>query len=96
MKLFKTIDEKFEEIGFIKVKEDKYGATYERENKRYKFTQSLDLLHKSSGKHIVQSYDKNLTDIKGIGNTCIGLTMYEMKLCIKKMKKMGWKMYTYY
>ena len=25
----------------------------------------------------------------GIGNTCVGLTGYEMKLFLKKMKKMG-------
>lgn len=90
-KLFKTIDKKFEEIGFIKVTEDKFGVTYHRFDKKYNFTQSLDLLHKASGKHIVQSYDINLTDVKKIGNTCVGLTMYEMKLCLKKMKQMGWK-----
>lgn len=57
----------------------------------YGYIQSLCLLHKKSGKHIVQSYDKNLIDEKKIGNTCVGLTMYEMKLCLKKMKQMGWK-----
>ena len=30
MKLFKTVDEKFAEIGFTKVKEDKYGVIYEK------------------------------------------------------------------
>ena len=49
-------------------------------------------MSQKSGQHIVQSYDENLTDTKGIGNTCAGLTMYEMKLCIKKMKQKGWKM----
>ena len=34
MKLFKTIDEKFEEIEFKKIKEDKYGVTYQRQNKK--------------------------------------------------------------
>ena len=53
--------------------------------------QKLDLLHKLSGRHIVQSYDPYLMDEQNIGNTCVGLTMYEMKLCIKKMKQMGWK-----
>lgn len=90
-KLFKTVDEKFEEIGFIKVEEDCYGAMYERLNGEFKFTQTLHLAHKKSGNHIVQSYDKNLFDDKKIGNTCVGLTMYEMKLCLKKMKQMGWK-----
>lgn len=89
MKLFKTVDEKFKEIGFLKIQEDKYGVSYER--KKDTFLQRLDLMHKASGKHIVQSYDPYLIDNKNIGNTCVGLSMYEMKLCIKKMKKMGWK-----
>lgn len=92
MKLFKTVDEKFKEIGFVKINENKYGVHYRRNNKNYSYVQTLYLLHKKSGKHIVQSYDENLMDTKGIGNTCVGLTMYEMKLCIKKMKQMGWKM----
>lgn len=91
MKLFKTIDAKFEEIGFKKVEETEYGAEFERYDEDFKFTQTLCLLHKQSGRHIVQSYDKALMDAKGIGNTCVGLTMYEMKLCLKKMKQMGWK-----
>ena len=89
MKLFKTLDEKFKEIGFIKVQENEYGASYERPNGS--FLQKLDLLHKGSGKHIILSYDPYLIDNKKIGNTCVGLTMYEIKLCFKKMKQMGWK-----
>lgn len=91
MKIFKSIDDKFEAIGFKKIDEDCYGVMYEREVPEFKFIQVLDLIHKSSGNHIVQSYDKNLRDTEGIGNTCVGLTMYEMKLCLKKMKKIGWK-----
>lgn len=91
MKLFKTVDEKFKEIGFKKIEENDYIVRYQRYNKKFGYIQTLDLLHKASGRHIVQSVDENLPDIKGIGNTCVGLTMYEMKLCIKKMKQMGWK-----
>lgn len=91
MKLFKTIDEKFAEIGFEKIEEDKYGAYYEREVPVYNYTQVLFLGHKASGLHVIQSYDKNLMDERKIGNTGVGLTMYEAKLCIKKMKQMGWK-----
>ena len=91
MKLFKSVDEKFAEIGFKKLREDKYGVEYERENKEHGYVQSICLLHKKSGRHIVQSYDKCLMDEKKIGNTCVGLTMYEIKLCLKKMKQMGWK-----
>lgn len=91
MKLFKTTDEKFKEIGFVKVQEDEYGVSYERQNKNPNYLQKLDLLYKLSGRHIVQSYDPYLMDDQKIGNTCVGLTMYEMKLCIKKMKEKGWK-----
>lgn len=90
-KLFKAVDEKFAEIGFVKVEEDEYGATYERKVDKYNFTQTLALVHKASGKHLIQSYDAALTDDKKIGNTCVGLTMYEAKLCVNKMKQMGWK-----
>lgn len=88
--MFKSIDKKFEEIGFIKVSEDKYGARYERKNEEHNYTQVLAILHKASGRHIVQSYDKELMDSKMIGNTCVGLSCYEMKLALKKMKQLGY------
>lgn len=87
MKLFKSIDEKLKEIGFVKIEEDKYGVKYERKNSKYNFTQSVDILHKASGRHILQSYDPDLMDEKKVGNTCVGLTGYEMKLFLKKMKQ---------
>jgi hypothetical protein len=89
--LFKTIDDKFAELGFIKVEENCYGVIYERTDEVFKYNQVLHLVHKESGRHLIQSYDKNLFDTKKIGNTCVGLSMYEVKLCLKKMKKLGWK-----
>ena len=88
--MFKNIDKKFEKIGFIKISEDRFGAIYERKDEKYNYTQVLAILHKASGRHIVQSYDKELSDNKNIGNTCVGLSYYEMKLAIKKMKKLGY------
>ena len=67
MKLFKSVDEKLKEIGFVKIEEDKYGVRYERKNSKYNFTQSVDILHKASGRHILQSYDNELMDQKKIG-----------------------------
>ena len=90
-KLFKTIDDKFNKIGFKKVRDDEYAATYERRDEEYDYTQVLDIRHKASGRHIVQSYDKELFDDKLIGNTCVGLTYYEMKLVLKKMRIKKWK-----
>lgn len=87
MKLFKTVDDKLAKIGFIKIKEDEYGVEYKRKDAKYGFIQSVDILKKASGKHILQSYDGELIDQKKIGNTCVGLTGYEMKLFLKKMKQ---------
>ena len=91
MKLFKTTDEKLADIGFTKVKEDKYGVKYTRKSFLYNFTQEVDLYHKQSGYHILYSCDPELCDSKNIGCTCVGITMYEMKLFYKKMKEIGWK-----
>lgn len=88
--MFKSIDKKFEEIGFIKTREDKYGVHYERTNTKYNYIQELAILHKANDNHIVQSYDKDLFDSKMIGNTCVGLNYYEMKLILKKMKQLGY------
>ena len=88
--MIKSIDKKFEDLGFIKVKENEFGAMYERHNTQFNYTQVLNIVHKASGKHIVQSYDKDLLDEKHIGNTCVGLTYQEMKLVLKKMRQMGY------
>lgn len=91
MILFKTVDEKIAELGFNKIREDEYGAEYERYVEKYGYTHKVDILHKKSGRHILQSYDPNLFDEKRIGNCCVGLTWYELKLFNKKMKKLGLK-----
>lgn len=88
--MFGNVDKKFEKIGFVKVSEDKYGARYERKNEKYNYTQVLAILHKESGRHIVQSYDKDLFDSKNIGNTCVGLTYYEITLIKRKMRRLGY------
>lgn len=90
MKLFRSIDEKLNEIGFVKIKENEYGASYERVNEKYGYVQSLELLHKASGRHIIQSSQKEIN--KDGFNNMVGLSMYEVILSLKKMKQMGWKL----
>lgn len=85
MKLFKTTDEKLSDIGFKKLSENKFGCEYERYVELYRYRHKVVILHKKSGKHIIQSYDPDLMDDKNIGCTCVGLTRYEMKLFLKKM-----------
>lgn len=97
-KLFKTVDSKFAEIGFKNMIEDHHGARYARkvDGARYarkvdesNYIQCLDLLCKHNGRHLIQSYEEEVND-DGYNNV-IGLSMYEAKLCLKKMKQMGWK-----
>lgn len=87
-KMFKTVDDKLKEIGFEKVADNNHMVAYERKNEVYHYTQNLDILHKTSGRHLVQSY---AVDEDGDGNVCVGLTYYELKLVMKKMRQKGWK-----
>lgn len=89
--MFKSIDEKFRDLGFIKIIDNNLHVRYERINDYFEFIHVIEIIHKKNGKHIIQSYDKELHDSKGIGNTCVGLTYYETKLVLKKMKQKGWK-----
>lgn len=89
MKLFKSVDERFEELGFKKTEQTKYNTTYEREVDKYEYVHIIDILHKADGNHIVFSSQKGVNK-DGFSNA-IGLTKQEMKLCIKKMKEMGFK-----
>lgn len=87
IKLFKNVDEKLADIGFKKIKENKHLCEYNRKNNEFGYLQKVVISYKKSGQHILQSYDPELFDYEGIGNTCVGLTGYEMKLFLKKMKK---------
>lgn len=92
-KIFKSVDDKIAELGFKKVKDDCFMVAYERDIKfkgKKSYTQSVDICHKASGRHIIQSYDMNLFDTEGVGNTCVGLTYKETKLFLKKMKQKKW------
>jgi hypothetical protein len=83
--IFKTIDEKLKAIGFNKVDEDNYIVQYERKNEKYNYIQCLDLMSKNTGKHLISSYQKDIN--KDGFNNSVGLTMYESKLAIKKMRQ---------
>ena len=87
----KRIDKKFEKIGFTKVKENDSIVSYERYIPQFKYTQVLELMYKESGRHIVFSYEKGSSSVGNGFCAVVGISMREMKLCIKKMKSKGWK-----
>lgn len=83
MKLFKSVDEKLSEIGFEKIYESDSGADYEKYVGGFNFVHKVSIVRKSSGKHLLCAYAPNT------GYIGIGLTVYETKLFLKKMKQMG-------
>lgn len=83
MKLFKSVDEKLSEIGFEKNYESYSGADYEKYVEALNFVHKVSIVRKSSGEHLLCSYAPDT------GNIGVGLTGYEMKLFLKKMKQMG-------
>lgn len=94
--MFESVDKKLRKIGFVKVyedrgngryvSEDEYGVSYERQIEKHGYTQVLDIRHKESGKHLIQSYQKDV-NTDGFNNT-VGLTYEEMKLAMKKYRQM--------
>ena len=89
--LFKSVDEKLKELGFIKSekegeKENKYGVCYRREIPKYGYVQRLDICHKASGRHIIQSYEEEVNSDKF--NNMVGLTYKETRLAMKKYRQL--------
>ena len=90
MWIFKDIDTKLKVIGFDKIHQSRTVCTYQRYNQTYKYTKCVDIIYKNNLKtFVILSYDKDLFDEHKIGNTCVGLTEYELKLFQKKMQYMS-------
>ena len=58
------IDKHFEKQGYKLKSCYKYGACYEAYVKEYDYTSVIDIVHKNSGKHIVQCYDTQVLSAK--------------------------------
>lgn len=86
MKLFKTVDEKLAEVGFVKVTENNYRACYQRKNIEYNYIQRLDILYKESGNHLIMSYEEGV-NTNGLNNV-VGLTYIETSLAMKKYREL--------
>lgn len=86
MKLFKTIDEKFKELGFDKTYESDIVVDYEKYIDKYKYTHVIELINKSNGQKTIHSYEKEINK-DGFTNS-VGMTKEETKLAIKKLNKM--------
>lgn len=84
-----SINKRLRLIGFHKLYENPTGCRYERNVPEYNYTQIVDITQQAVWKEFkIQSYDRDLFDEKHIGNTCVALSLYEVKLFYKKMKQM--------
>lgn len=84
--MFKTTDERFEELGFVMTEDLPSSAIYERYNARFDYTHVIAIMMKRSGNHIIQSYEKRCnTDYF---NNVVGMSEAEAKLAIKKLKEL--------
>lgn len=77
--MFKSTDKKLEEIGFKKVREDKWAVVYERYNDIDKYMQVLTIVHKTDGNSIIQSYDKDTFDKHFKGNRCMAQVSHQWR-----------------
>lgn len=84
--LGRIADKKLISLGFEKTADTKYFVRYERGSKR----QYLDIQHKAHDPAIIQSYDPELWDEKGIGNTCFGITRGEAIAAAMKISSKRW------
>ena len=83
-----TVDDKLAKIGFSKVYEDIRHVHYERYDEKYKYYHTVVIERRSVWNEFrLQSYDENLIDKKGVGNTNVALSTSELKLFLKKMKQ---------
>ena len=87
MKLFKSVDDKLEAIGFKKIEESEDIVIYERQQPE--FVQVLELGRGGKGQHnILFSYQKGV-NLEGYYNA-VCLNVYEAALASKKMWDKGW------
>lgn len=89
LKLFKTADKKLGKLGFEKTHESESYVVYERDCAG-RPNQIVTLDKKSSLRHLIASF-KNDVD----GPISLGITMYESKLFIRKMREKGWEIVKY-
>lgn len=86
------IDKKFEKLGFAKILENKFGVEYNKYIEEFDYSHVIIIMHKKSGEHIIQSYQRQLNS-DGLNN-CVGMTFKETKLVIRKYREMkrkyGW------
>lgn len=91
MKLFKTLDDKFRELGYHKIKDDTFAVAYERcvtgrlYGDNVEYHQTISIRSRGSGEgFIIESY-------KSSSKESVPLYAYEIKLLMKKARQKHFK-----
>ena len=86
--LNKIADKGFQRLGYEKAEDDECLVSYEIYDIKYHFTKCIDVCYKSSGRHLIQSYQKRI-NLDGYNRT-VGMTGIETLLIFLKMLGKGW------
>lgn len=84
----KSVENKIKKLGFKITNKDKLIVQFKRENKQFNYIHGVDIVHKKSGKHIIQSF-QNDSPISEF-DYMVGLTFEETELFLKYAKKLKW------
>lgn len=94
----KIADKLFKKLGYTKTLETSGRVEYEKLEELclgIKYTHKIAIIHKMDcyefeGNALFMSYDPDLFDAKEIGNTNVGMSVKEMRACIRKWKELKW------
>lgn len=86
----KSIENKLKELGFNKVYESDLVVQFERWDDQFKYTNGVDLVHKQSGKHLIQSFEKGKNTLNDLDSIMVGIEFKHLKLFMKYFKKLKW------
>lgn len=85
------IDKFMKKYGYTKTKENEYGAYYEK-RERQGYDHVVCVICKARGKHLMQSYDKEVLEVKGNFFNCMaGVEIPVLLLMWLKAKYLGVK-----
>ena len=86
---WESVDTKIKELGFELTYESNLVLTYERKDKQFDYIHGVDLVKKTKGIPIIQSYQKDTPGSKF--DYMVGLKINEAKLFLKKIKNLKWR-----
>ena len=87
----KLIDKAMKKYGYTKTAENEYGARYSKWEPQG-FNHIVCVLHKASGKHMLQSYDEKVLEVGGdFVNSVCGVEIPVLLLMWLKAKYLSFK-----